>query len=382
MSLRKRIQILLAFLMAIPLLLLLRESYRAGRTTLIREMKQESLQIARLEAAEMNLIFDPPRIITEGLLLALESQPELRPDAVRELMRESLHRNHEIYGIALALAPSSTPLGRFAPYVYRREGRETATDLHYEYTERDWYRLPVQSGQGRWIDPYFGEGGNTLMITYAAPVRREGRIVGVIEVDLDLDGLVERLRGIRPGGGGAVYLVDREGQVIAHPDLKAVAHLGGNGSLGSLAELMKRRGQDATQAIDPIDKKDSWLVENPISALSQARGGKDWSLVVSWPLDRRLAPLGEMARRMLVLYVFLGGAALLFLQRSFETVITRPLRRLTAQAGRYARGDYRCPPPQQNDALELRELSRALDGLGETLAKTAAPGGVQQDGRA
>jgi sigma-B regulation protein RsbU (phosphoserine phosphatase) len=381
MSLRKRIQILLAFLVAIPLLLLLVESYRAGRATLLQAMKQESLQIAHLEAAEANLIFEPPRIVTEGLLLALESQAELRPDVIRGLMRESLRRNGEIYGIALALAPSSTPLGRFAPYVYRRAGVETETDLRYEYTERDWYRLPAQSGRARWIDPYFGEGGNTLMVTYAAPVRRQGRIVGVVEVDLDLDGLVQRLRGIRPGPGGSVYLVDRDGQVVAHPDLKAVADLGGNGRLGPLAELMKRRGEDAVQATDPIDRKDSWLVEMPIAALSEARGGKDWSLIVSWPLDRRLAPLGEMARRMLVLYVFLGGAALLFLHRSFDTIVTRPLRRLAEQASRYASGDYDHRPPTQGEASELGELSRALDGLGETLARTAGPGRSQRDGR-
>lgn len=215
------------------------------------------------------------------------------------------------------------------------------------------------------------------MVTYAAPIRWQGAIVGVVEVDLDLEGLVERLRRIRPGGGGAVYLVNQQGRVVAHPELPAVADLGGSASLGPLAVLMKRAGQDAIQAVDPIDRKASWLVEVPVDALSRGRGGKDWSLVVSWPLEHRMAPLGEMARRMLVLYVFLGGAALLILQRSFDAVITRPMVRLSEQARRYVRGDYRAGPPVVNDATELRELRAALDSLGESLAKGGCEGARQ-----
>ena len=65
------------------------------------------------------------------------------------------------------------------------------------------------------------------------------------------------------------------------------------------------------EMLDPISRRDSWIVESPIASLSDEFGGQSWSLVVSWPLDTRLAPLDGMARRMLVLYLFLGGAALL-----------------------------------------------------------------------
>ena len=73
MTLRKRIQILLAFLVGVPLLILLVESYQAGRKTLLTQMKQEALQTARLETAEMDLTFDPPRLIAEGVIRALEN---------------------------------------------------------------------------------------------------------------------------------------------------------------------------------------------------------------------------------------------------------------------------------------------------------------------
>ncbi len=377
MSLRKRIQILLAFLVGIPLLLLLSESYRTGRATLLTEMKQEALQIAHLKTAEIDLTFDPARIIAEGVVRAIETSQTLEPEKIRSLLRLTLHESPDIYGVGVAFEPTLTRLGRFAPYCFRRDGAETEITLPYEYTSRKWYQLPVSSGRGKWIRPYFGEGGKTLMVTYAVPVEWRGRQVGVVAVDLDLDTLLQRLHFLKPGGDGTVYLVNRKGQILAHPDLKAIAELSGGDTLGELAALMEKSGLDTMRMLDPVSHRISWIVEAPISSLAEARGGEDWSLIVSWPLDKRLAPLSGMGRRMLVLYLFLGGAALWFLNRTFDDNITRPLRRLAEQARNYAAGDFSHPAAPLNDAKELRELGSALNELGVTLEEKSNPAGKE-----
>lgn len=374
MSLRKRIQVLLAVLVGIPLVLLLWESYRAGRATFLKQLKQESFQIARLEAAGIDLTFDPPRLIAEGLARSLTIRESLKGAEVTELVRRTLHENPALYGTGVFLDPQATPLGRFAPYAFRRNGQESEITIPYDYPSWDWYRLPVAAGRTLWIKPYFDEGGGgTLMVTCSAPIRRDGRIVGVATVDLDLKGLVARLRKIRPGGGGSVYLASRGGNIVAHPDLKALADLGGERKLGKLDDLMKAKGDDMTEMKDPVTGRNSWIVETPVESLSEEHGGQDWSVIVSWPLDARLAPLGRLARRMVVLYLFLGGAALLFLNRSFDQVISRPLRRLSEQARRYAEGDFARRPPAGEEAAELKELSRSLETLGETLEKGSGP---------
>lgn len=373
MSLHKRIQILIAFLVGIPFLLLLAESYQTGRKTLVTQMKQEALQIAHLETAEIELTFEPARLIAEGVARSLENAPRLDPNSIAGLLRHALHDSPEIYGASVALDPGLTNLGRFAPYVYRRNGVETEITLPYEYTKWDWYRLPVKSGSGKWIKPYYGEGGKALMVTYAVPIRQGGRVVGVAAVDLDLDSLLKRLHSLKPGGDGTVYLVNRLGRILAHPDLKAIADLSGGNRLSELEALMRRDGVDTVKMLDPVSHRKSWIVEAPIGSLSAARGGEDWSVIVSWPLDKRMAPLTGMGRRMLVLYLFLGGAALWFLNRTFDDNITRPLRKLATQAHQYAEGDFSQPPPSLNDATELRELGAALNALGARLEKNGNP---------
>ena len=376
MTLRKRIQILLAFLVGVPLLILLVESYQAGRKTLLTQMKQEALQTARLETAEMDLTFDPPRLIAEGVIRALENEPRPTPDAIRKLLRRTLHESPDIYGITLSLDPALTPLKRFAPYAYRRKGVETEITLPYDYLQREWYQLPLRSGHGRWIKPYYGEGGEALMVSYVAPLRWNGRVVGMVAVDLELNNLVHRLHFLKPGGDGTVYLVNKAGKILAHPRLKALADLPGNQGLGELAAVMAHHGLDTVKMMDPVSHQSSWIVESPIRSLSSERGGDDWSLIVSWPLDNRLAPLTGMGRRMLVLYLFLGGAALWFLNRTFEDNISRPLRNLAEQARRFAAGDFSRPVVTRGDALELQELATALTTLGASLKKnsTTHPG--------
>ena len=373
MSLRKRIQILLAFLVGIPLLVLLFESYQAGRHTLIAELKRETLQMANLETAKMDLTFEPPRLIVEGLVRALETDPTLDSASISSLLHRTLHENPDIYGVCIAFDPALTNLGRFDPYVFRKDGAETELlDADANYTSEDWFTLPMKSGFGKWSKPYIDTVVQTLMVSYSAPVRCNGQVVGVADVDLDLGSLLKRLHSLKPGGDGTAYMVNRKGRILAHPALKPIADLQENDNLNELVALMKRSGVDTMSMVDPVSHKKSWIVESPIDSLSAAHGGGDWSLIISMPIDKRLAPLDGMVRRLLVLYLFLGGAAIWFLNRIFDDTITRPLRKLAEQANNYAKGNFAQPDAPLNDALELRELGQALNVLGATLKKNTS----------
>ena len=375
MSLRKRIQVLLAFLVAVPLAILFIETYRHGHQTLMTEMKRGSLDLASLEAAEMDLAFVPARQAAEGVARAVEILPSLEPDLLRSLLRRTLDQVPDAYGFCVALVPDATPAGALAPYAFRARGqvqeRSLASD-EYQYTRWDWFRLPLVAGRGRWTDPYFDRGGgDTLMVTYSTPIRRGGRLVGVATVDLSLDGLARRLGGLHPGGDGTVYLVGRSGRVLIHPHLRPLAEPGGEDpkTLARLKTLLEHRGTDTVEMRDPVVQRRSWLVEMPVPSMAAEAGGRDWSLVVSWPLAPRLAPLMRLALRMGLLFLFLGGGALLFLHRAFEDSITRPVRRLADQARCFAQGDFTLRRAPREESEELHDLGQAIRTLGTALAE-------------
>lgn len=372
-SLRQRIQILLALLVAVPMLLLLYESFQTSRSTLIAQMKSEALRVAQLESAEVDDIFEPPYLIASALVRSIETMPTLEPERIRQLIGRTLTESPFLYGVAVALDPEATPLKRFAPYAFRPQSVETEITLPYDYTQRDWFVRPMASGRGEWFRPYYGEGGKALMVSYIAPIRKQGQVIGVVAIDLDLDSLIQRLSALNPGGSGSVYLVSGPpGTILAHPALLALDDVPPNKEMSEMAVLIQQRGIDTVEMIDPISRRNSWVVEAPIRSLSKERGGGGWSVIVSWPLDERLAPLGNVAIRMLVVYVFLGGAALWFLNRTIDDTITRPLRRLTEQAKQFAAGNFGSSAMIRHEASELRDLGNALDALGATLQEKQA----------
>ena len=376
MRLRTRIQVLLAFLVAMPLLILFFEIARSGHRAVMDQMQVESLQIAALQAAEMDLTFVPARQTAEGLARTLETAPSLEPEAIKALLRHSLDHAPELYGLGVALHPEATSVGRFAPYVFRADGHFQERSLHdpaYEYTRWDWYRLPMALGQGHWTQPYFDRGGgDTLMITYSAPIRREGHLIGVAAADLSLDGLVKRLGGLKPGGNGSVYLVGRDGRILLHPSLPPLTEAAASdpGALETLKELVRHPGTDMLAMTDPVSRRKAWVVEMPVRSMDAELGGPGWSVVVSWPMSKRMEPYVKLAERVLFLFLFLGGGALMFLNRAFEEMITRPIRRLARQARRYAQGDFAGKSGAKEEAVELQELSQALGQLGTALAES------------
>jgi len=108
------------------------------------------------------------------------------------ILRENVAANPFIHGAAIAFEATEF-LGRerFSPYVSRNGDELEAMDIanSYDYLDPkwEWYSAPRNSGRSLWTEPYFDEGaGNILMTTFAVPFKRDGRIIGVTTVDVDL----------------------------------------------------------------------------------------------------------------------------------------------------------------------------------------------------
>lgn len=370
MSLKQRIQILLAFLVGIPLLFLLIETYRTGRQTLLDRIRSDATHTAQFQGARLEQAFENPRLAVGGLVRVLETAKELDHEEILPLLHHTLAQTPEAFGMAVARVSGPAP---FAPYVFRAGdglAQKSLADPSYGLAAQEWYARPTASRRPLWTRPYLDRGGGEVpMITYAAPVLREGRVAAVVSADVSLAAMVEELRRLRPGGEGQVYLLSQEGSVFAHPDRPVLADPSTEdlARLGPLQDLLRHAGMDAVSGRDPFTGKRAWLVEVPLASLQSAQGGQGWSLVVSWPEAVRLRPLRDLGRRFLILYLALGGAALLFLHRSLNDLITRPITRLAGQARRFIEGDFRDLGHPPEEAAEYRALSHALQTLGQTL---------------
>jgi hypothetical protein len=159
----------------------------------------------------------------------LEKSPDWNEDRLQTVMRDLLGKQPMIFGICVAMEPFAWQADRkeFALYVYRSRGGLSAHQLVppvYQpgYRQWEWYYGVKDAPQGRWCEPYVDPcADRTPMVTFSAPIRRQGRFVGVVTADLAMD-YFRRLRGsmgaLNLGPQTYCFIVSSGGRILAHRD--------------------------------------------------------------------------------------------------------------------------------------------------------------------
>lgn len=117
---------------------------------------------------------------------------KLDPENMPPILTAFLKIYPKIYGATLAFAPEGNGQGshRAAPYLYRQNNAFKLVNLpeSYDYTQSDWYRLPLEKNAPVWSEPYYdGGGGGVVMVTYAMPLKdKSGKLIGVLTSDVVL----------------------------------------------------------------------------------------------------------------------------------------------------------------------------------------------------
>ncbi len=90
----------------------------------------------------------------------------------------------------------------------------------FDPTVRPWYKDALEAKKTIVTSPYMGVAPPGLMISFAAPV--SGGSAGVVGSDVFLTKIVEQILTIKLAGGGYAFLLDKSGQILAHPDQSKV----------------------------------------------------------------------------------------------------------------------------------------------------------------
>ncbi|MEQ6435526.1 methyl-accepting chemotaxis protein [Comamonas sp. w2-DMI] len=153
----------------------------------------------------------------------------------------------------------------------------------FDPTSRPWYKEAVAAGKLLVTKPYADANTGKAMVSFAAPLLKEGRPAGAVSAAVFLDGVREVVAAVHPTPSSFGFVVDGSGQLLAHPN----------------AELMRKPAstlsdQLTPQAMAALAKAQASieLVFDGAPKLLRAKPvrGTDWSLVVA--LDRAEATEG------------------------------------------------------------------------------------------
>ena len=188
----------------------------------------------------------------------------------------------------------------------------------------------AQHGKTFFGQVYFVRESEPYM-TMAVPIARfHGDVVGVLVAEVNLKYIWEVVTRIEVGKAGYAYVVSREGDLIAHPDISLV--------------LQKRQVKQLSQVQAALAGASTRFVERPnlagqpVFAAFATIPELGWAVLLERPVAEAYAPLyASVLRTGVLLLVGLGMAVLasLLLRRR----VARPLALLQQGAARLGSGD-------------------------------------------
>ena len=187
--------------------------------------------------------------------------------------------------------------------------------------------------------PYFGPvyfvRGSEPYMTIALPIERFAKsVAGVLQAEVNLKYVWQVVSGIKQGKAGYAYVVNRSGDLIAHPDISLVLQ---KRNVAQLSQVKTAFSPDAGRA------KEKWIIssnlkgEKVISSFA-IMPSLDWAVFIERPVEEAYEPLyASMLRTSTLLLIGLGVALLasFFVARR----VLGPLRVLGQGVERIGSGD-------------------------------------------
>lgn len=242
-------------LVVVPLLFIALLSVAADQMGLsslvLAQRRQEVLDQAVFRASQYDAYFLNAERAAETLASVLGKLSQPDPETLYTLLEATLEANPSFYGSAIAYARDGYPGRRlYSPYVMRHPDRLVRMDIGatgYDYTEPkwEWFAGPARSLRLHWTEPYTDTGaGEVRMVTCSAPFFRDGKLLGVATVDVELTTL--RMHVNTPGD---FILVTGSGKLVYGGDgnlMDMARKTGRNDQLDYARKLMTREGPYTT----------------------------------------------------------------------------------------------------------------------------------------
>jgi PAS domain S-box-containing protein len=269
----------------------------------------------------------------------------------------------------------SKTYGRFCITVYREDGKIfTSMDRRSLTGDPDVYAEFKADNVEDIFEPYLDEvkkgDHRHLMTTVAAPIKQNGKYVGIIGVDLTLDYLQKLLEKVKPHEGSYAFLVSKKGVFAAHPDTSLIYKnltdvFPDEVKKYKLLDIIKS-GKSTHYVQSRGDNNDYLTVYMPVKVGSSK---STWSLGYSVPMKVII----DRANDSVIISLIVGIVGLLIMVLIVAFVsnnLTRPISLITKTLSRLSLGEISedmILPFHTGDEIEImaNALSHSIKGLAD-----------------
>ncbi|MGO6881397.1 methyl-accepting chemotaxis protein [Rhizobium ruizarguesonis] len=229
----------------------------------------------------------------------------------------------------------------------------------------DWYKSAATASHGVTTDAYVYEDEKTkeryIATSISFPVRSNGKLLGVLGLDVSIQSLSDELSRVHPFGTGRAMLVSQSGKWVVggSPDQSAKDY----DQIGADVLKMALADQRPTN-IANVDG----LYDRYVQPFTVPGTDTRWVALVDMPYSAINAPIKAQTWMMVVGGVLVLVAVMAALYVSVRSLIQRPLHELVTDVRSLSDGRYDTPIKGQTRQNEVGKVAKALEGFRFALA--------------
>ena len=176
-----------------------------------------------------------------------------------------------------------------------------------------------------YVSPVYTSDRAEPYVTIALPLKGAHRdIIGVLAAETNLKFLWEIIGNVRFGVGGYAYLVDKQGNLIAHKDPSMVLR---RTDLSQIHEVQEFLQNPSVADLTPSSNDAMGIMGKPVLSTYAPVRGLNWAVILEEPLDMALADV-KMVRHFALLLLGIGLSVGAIVILWLANKITRPIQEL------------------------------------------------------
>lgn len=248
-------------------------------------------------------------------------------------------------------------------------GNVTYTDgVKVNLSDRENYKAALSGNTGI-TDPTPGKSGNILVMSYAVPIKQNGKVTGVLMETIDGNELSKLVSNVKYKKTGTVFMLSKNRRTVANKDKSVVVKREdiikkseNNPSLKGLMEIEKKMiaGKSGSAEYTYRNGVVKYIGYTPVK-------GTNWSLAISVPKEEVMEELvhyREIQFATIVIFIILGVLLSLLL----SSHISKPIVKITSYIRKFSKGDFTGNIPKK--LLDIKDESGILANMVHSMQKT------------
>jgi len=259
--------------------------------------------------------------------------------------------------------------GRYIPYFYRDGSSIELTNCESYSVEGDgdYYLLARNSGKEIVMEPFHYEvsGKDVLMTTLAKPVIINGKVLGVVGIDIALDMITDMISDVKPFETGFLSVISPSGVYIAHPDKTKV------GTEINVIEQLQT-AKDAVRSnilrnmlnYSNTLESDVYRIYLPLKITDDV----SWVINVNIPLNK-VNEDADNIRTFLILIALISTAIIIVIIILLVRAIIKPLKKMSELVEEFGKGKLNIEF-EEKGRDEITMIARALNSMAISLRES------------